>query len=749
LKCRQARTVSLPVAVGAMAEVVDPAVHGLVAPWGFHFDLLGHGVPRWPWDGEGGEVVDLDVSSVCHTVASGQAGGGSGAGESKAPSLATHAGALGSRVVRCGSTTVVPVRTGPDPTISSGPSTAAPAVAVDGRAAFPSADDDYSGEVATRNSNAMADVSQQLDGALARKRERKKERKLEKKSGGTGGGLIRGFLNRPATGTAGQSSPAADESRAGEVSAGVAAVAPVKASVPPSATKRKKYPPGYFWTTPPVRYEFPMEQEIKCEQWCGLEQRGEIEKPTKTSPCCFYRLPGLVPTASVDGILAHCKQCKSYKIDADSVDQTPTFEYYPFKDGEWVDPAMRSLLEGVVDDLVLPYVRERYSCRFCAVADVLVRRYIPGERRTHAVHFDGHAFVTVIIGLSNPDDFEGGIYFQPDPDVASRQYLRIEPGDLVVHSFDLQHGVHLWKGVRHSLIIWIKDSLQSVRERATPWYDRLLEKGDPDALYNVAQNYEYGMFGKPQDLGKAIQLYERSAAAGHHFAQNNLGLVYRRAHEKAGLADGMQKSVEWLKVAAESGFAMAQKNLGLVFANGQGTKRDDAQAVLWMRRAAEQLEVEAAYMMGEMYRQGRGVPVESAEAAKWYEWSAEAGFPKAQYTLGMIYLEGQGVQKDFRKAEMWLRFAAKQGNAEAKNNLATMHAQRGEVDQAAEIWLELARNGEPNAQCNIGMCYMRGAGREQDLSEARKWLRKAQKQGHQMAAQALVQLGAATAMATD
>merc|ERR1712048_474388 len=113
----------------------------------------------------------------------------------------------------------------------------------------------------------------------------------------------------------------------------------------------------------------------------------------------------------------------------------------------------------------------------------------------------------------------------------------------------------------------------------------------------------------------------------------------------------------------------------------------------------------------------------------------------AQYTLGMLFLEGTGVEKDAQKAEMWLRFAAKQGNMEAKNNLATVLAQLGEVKQAAEIWWELAKAGEQNAQCNIGMCYMRGLGREKDFDQARKWLGKAAKQGHQMATQALVQLG--------
>ncbi|CAE8616012.1 unnamed protein product [Polarella glacialis] len=565
-------------------------------------------------------------------------------------------------------------------------------------------------------------------------------------------GLARGFLNRTGGGGASAAKPHADSARASSAGSSKCSKGPTATGGSNPSTKKKKLPSGYHWTTPPQCYEFTTQREVKVEEWQGVEQMGQVQKRSaKLSASCFYRLPGLLPAEQVESILAHCKQSSAYKIDDDSVDKTPTFEYYPFRDGEWVDQKMRSIMESSVESRVLPYIRERYDCRFCALSDILVRRYLPGERRTHAVHFDGHAFVTAVLGLSSADEYEGGLYLQPEPDVASRTFFRIEPGDLVVHSFDLQHGVHVWKGVRYSLIFWIKDSLQAVREHTTPWYQRLADEGDPDALYNVAQNYEHGTFGNPVDLPKAVALYERSAATGHHFAQNNLGLIYRRAGESGGADaaslgrlskfDLLQKSVEWLKAAAEGGFAMAQKNLALAYANGQGVRKDDSQAVAWMRRAAEQLEVEAAYMMGEMYRQGRGVPSDASEAAKWYERSAECGFPKAQYTLGMLYLEGTGLVRDAKKAELWLRFASRQGSAEAKNNLATLHAQSGEVDQAAEIWAELARGGEVNAQCNLGMCYMRGAGRDQDLQEASRWLSKAAAQGHQMASQALAQLG--------
>ena len=35
-------------------------------------------------------------------------------------------------------------------------------------------------------------------------------------------------------------------------------------------------------------------------------------------------------------------------------------------------------------------------------------RYRPGERRSHAVHYDGHAYATAVLGISEPENFRGG-----------------------------------------------------------------------------------------------------------------------------------------------------------------------------------------------------------------------------------------------------------------------------------------------------------------------------------------------------
>ena len=50
-------------------------------------------------------------------------------------------------------------------------------------------------------------------------------------------------------------------------------------------------------------------------------------------------------------------------------------------------------------------------------------------------------------------------------------------------------------------------------------------------------------------------------------------------------------------------------------------------------------------------------------------------------------------------------------------------------EEAFEYYLKAARQGDAEAQYNLGVCYRKGYGVEKDLTEAVKWLRKAADQG--------------------
>ena len=98
-----------------------------------------------------------------------------------------------------------------------------------------------------------------------------------------------------------------------------------------------------------------------------------------------------------------------------------------------------------------------------------------------------------------------------------------------------------------------------------------------------------------------------------------------------------------------------------------------------------------------------------AEAVKWFRKAADQGFAPAQYNLGTSYYYGDGVEQDLPMAAKWYRKAADQGFAES--------------------------------QFILGLCYYEGKGVEQNKAEAVKWFRKAAEQGHELAKEALKDLG--------
>ncbi len=63
---------------------------------------------------------------------------------------------------------------------------------------------------------------------------------------------------------------------------------------------------------------------------------------------------------------------------------------------------------------------------------------------------------------------------------------------------------------------------------------------------------------------------------------------------------------------------MAQYSFGNVCYNGDGVKRDKAEAAKWYRKAAEQEVSLAQYNLGALLEKGEGVPESGTLAFDWY-----------------------------------------------------------------------------------------------------------------------------------
>ena len=117
----------------------------------------------------------------------------------------------------------------------------------------------------------------------------------------------------------------------------------------------------------------------------------------------------------------------------------------------------------------------------------------------------------------------------------------------------------------------------------------------------------------------------------------------------------------WLPLA-EQGDANVQFNLGVMYAEGQGVKQDDFEAVKWYRKAAEQGDANAQAYLGLAYTEGRGVRQDYTEAVKWFRKAAEQGHANAQAILGFSYLLGKGVQVNKSLAKEWFGKACDNGD---------------------------------------------------------------------------------------
>ncbi len=123
---------------------------------------------------------------------------------------------------------------------------------------------------------------------------------------------------------------------------------------------------------------------------------------------------------------------------------------------------------------------------------------------------------------------------------------------------DVKDGVDAWSA---------GDFAKAVAE----WRDPAA-KGDPDALFNLAQAYRLGR-GVPVDTKQAATLYAQAAARGHLKAADNYGLLLFQEGRR-------EEAMPYIAAAAERGDPRAQYLLGVAHFNGDLAAKD------WVRSYA-------------------------------------------------------------------------------------------------------------------------------------------------------------------
>lgn len=177
--------------------------------------------------------------------------------------------------------------------------------------------------------------------------------------------------------------------------------------------------------------------------------------------------------------------------------------------------------------------------------------------------------------------------------------------------------------------------------------------------------------------------------------------------------------------------------------------RDDGHMVKTITRAASSGDVYAQFKLANMYFEGKGVEQNDAEAAKWFLEAARQDHAEAQFIIGTLYEKGDGVQKSDAHAYSWFVKAASQGHNRSKIMLDSdkwrqfkgrqeiLHAEKDSqagprnqevTPEMVEEYTLKAREGDVDAQYNLGIMYYHGEGIEADHKEALFWFLKAAEQ---------------------
>lgn len=210
--------------------------------------------------------------------------------------------------------------------------------------------------------------------------------------------------------------------------------------------------------------------------------------------------------------------------------------------------------------------------------------------------------------------------------------------------------------------------------------------------------------------------------------------------------------------AAQNHDVYAQFKLANMYFEGKGVGQDDAEAAKWFLEAARQDHVEAQFIIGTMYEKGDGVSRSDAQAHSWFVKAANQGHNRSKIMLesdkwqqfiasrdmkdrkksAQINPTGQEVTPE-QVEEYTLK--AKQGEVDAQYNLGIMYYHgegiRKNHEEALLWFLKAAQQDDPDAQYNLGFMYGKGEGVEKSHEQSMQWFMKAAEQGHSEAREIL------------
>lgn len=242
-------------------------------------------------------------------------------------------------------------------------------------------------------------------------------------------------------------------------------------------------------------------------------------------------------------------------------------------------------------------------------------------------------------------------------------------------------------------------------QQAMPWIILSANQGHPEAQMMLATSLQQGK-GVTKNEQQAVHWLEQAAKGNHARAQIALGLCYL---EGKGVTQSEETAIKWFADCAKAGNTEAMYQLALIHLTPGAThQRDEAQNLLMM--AAEKGHALSMLTLGRLYREGKVLAKDDSKALYWYGQANAQRHPQAQYELAMLLLNGTW-QMDEDPLQL-LQQSAEQQFVPAQLTLAKMYQDGKKVpkndNKAFEWYLAAAKQGDPQAYCQIGLCFIHG-----------------------------------------
>jgi len=298
---------------------------------------------------------------------------------------------------------------------------------------------------------------------------------------------------------------------------------------------------------------------------------------------------------------------------------------------------------------------------------------------------------------------------------------------LVIDVGDPGGGKRVVEAVKRELVLAQRNA-RDFKAACIAWLERCAADPAREAPYGAG--YAYYALGNlywngltvERDAGRAVKLWQSSAALGYAPAEHEMGVLHL---EGEAIPPDPAKGLHFLNRSAAKGYAPSQSRLGFIYEQG----RDFGAAAGWYRKAAAQNEEMGLCNLAVLLLQGNGVAKDPAQGIALLTKAADQGSAFAKYRLAVCYQQGEGVPQDYAQCVHWYRQAAEEGYGPAINNLGDKY-EKGlgvppDLAKAFELYTVAAEKNVVAAWYSLGCMYQEGRGVEQDKDKARSWLQKA------------------------